>query len=141
MADIEQRTVEVVTGIVAADLGVATITGRSDKNCIPQSAMVNAALPVITYLVVNHAETGGLGDNRLITIQWSAYADGNGAEAAARALIERLEVGITQPSMAAAGLDGCPMPGGRRRYPGPIDPEDSRGLVRFNMDQDFWVTK
>lgn len=139
--DIEQRTIEAVTDILDDDAGVQAITGRTTKNCLPQHSLTQAQLPVLTYFVVGTQEIGGTGDNRLITIQWSAYAEGDGADATARALLERIELGLTQPLMAAKGLDGMPYPGGRRRYPGPIDPEISRALVRLNLDQDFWVTK
>lgn len=140
--DIEERVVEAFTAIVAADAGLQALFGRSSQIVYPwDDSNWSAILPVLVYAVIVHQESGGVGDNRLLTIQATVFAQGNNARALCSAAMERLEIAVTEPAFVAQNLDAAPMPGRRRRYRAPIPPEESRDLRRADMDLTIWVTK
>lgn len=132
--DIEQRLREAVTQILDADPGVRTLTGRTTKCCIPARDGVSIAQPVITLQLLALEEIGGAGDTRRARYRLTAWARGNGAQATANGLAERIEAAITQPALSAQGVDAYPA--GRTRTVGPL-PETPAGEPVGRADVDL----
>lgn len=137
--DIEDRTARALVAILNADAGVQAITGRTRRNLVAWGDVNDAELPVLAYQFIDGEEIGGAGDNRFLNYQITAIADGDGARSMTAALMERIELGITEPLLAAQGLDACPLR--RRRRSVPMEGEASRGTNRADIDLTLWVTK
>ena len=137
--DVEQRLREAIRAILGADSGLQTLCGRSTEIVKPLGDIGTVSLPVLGYALITMDEIGGTGDNRSALVQFSAFVEGTGAEATANAMIERVELGLTQPLLAAAGLDAAVLR--RRRYHGPLDREGSRATARSDCDAEIWITK
>lgn len=137
--DLEDRTARALVAILNADAGVQAITGRTSGNVVAWKNANDAELPVIAFLFLDGEEIGGAGDNRFFNYQLTAIAEGDGARSMTAALMERIELGITEPLLAAQGLDACPLR--RRRRSVPEDGEASRGIERADIDLTLWVTK
>lgn len=137
--DIEQRCREALTAILDADSGVQALTGRTTRNCVPFGLKsATEKLPVLLLAFVVMTPVGGAGDNRRVRYQLTAVTKGAGADAAANALIERVELAITQPALAAQSLDGWVERMDRRRVP----PDGSPGVEgRADCDVTLIVTK
>jgi hypothetical protein len=138
--DIEQKVAEAFVAIVLADSALQTVLGRTAGFLVPfEDTNFAETLPVLAYTVVTNTEIGGTGDNRLMTIQVSAFAQGNNARAVCSGAMERLELGVTQPAFTAKGVDAAVLR--RKRYRAPIPPEETRAVSRADMDLTIWATK
>ncbi len=91
------------------------------------------------YEVVSIDEIGGAGLNYLANYRLTAIAEGNGARSMTAALLERVRFGLTQPLLAAQGLDACPQ-GLWRRGRIPLQPDTSRALAGGVIDISLLVT-
>lgn len=138
--DIEQRIVEAVVAILEADAGVQAITGRTLENILPWQDSEALTYPVLLYLVPTINPYGGAGDTRLAEMQITAVADGEGAGATTRALLERVELGLTQPLLAAQSLDAAVIRSTRRGAT-PEGSTGSRGTTRADIILTIYVTK
>lgn len=137
--DLEDKAARALVAILGSDAGVQAITGRTTGNVLAWDGYSDAALPVILYQFIDGEEIGGAGDNRFFVYQLTAIAEGDGARSKSAALVERIELGVTEPALAAQGLNACPLR--RRRRTVPMDADASRGLARSDIDLTLWLTK
>lgn len=145
--DLVERCIEAIVTIVNADSGMQALTGRTTRNLVPWGDIASLEandlvprLPVCAYAVIDASERGGIGDTRDIRLQITAYAAGDNAQAKANAMLERIELGITQPLLFAQSIDAAPI---RRTRRGITEeaPEGIRNLRRADVDLDLYVTK
>lgn len=141
VTDIEGKLIEALVTITNDNAYIVSLTGRTTKNLVPWDDLGRAVMPVIAYFVVSHVSRGGAGDNRDITVQFSVFAEGRGAAALTRAIVEVLETAFTQPLLVAAGVDGFVKPDSRVRRSGGDDPDGATNRRRADLDLTFWVTK
>ena len=139
--DVVQRFVEATVSILRANTTIQGLLGRTTGMVRAWGDIAEAQLPVIAYLMVVAGRGGPVGDTRRVQIQFSALVEGDGAAAKCNALLEALELALTQPLYAAAGLDAAPIPGASTRLPGDVEREGPRSLWRADVDMEFMVTK
>lgn len=142
--DIGQKLDEALTKIVRADASIQQLCERTERLVIPWGDFGTAKLPVVLYQRVDLSERGGLGDTREAIYDFTAVAEGEGGRALANALIERVELAITQPAMAAQGLDASPVGAWRRRPLGVRDQvggANTQERVAEQLEARFLVTK
>ena len=138
--DLEQRIIEAIVAVLDLDAGVQAITGRLTGNILPWQDSEALTYPVLLYQVPTIDPYGGAGDTRLAEVQLTAVADGEGAGATTRALLERVELGLTQPLLEAQGLDAAVIRS-RRRGATPEGSTGSRGTTRADIILTVYVTK
>jgi hypothetical protein len=138
--DIEALLNEAIVAVLDIDAGVVAITGRPSGNILPMQDVGTLGLPVLLYLLIDLASNGSAGDTRLALFQFSAIAEGNDAASTTAALMERIELALTEPALAAQGLDACPYGRPRRRRIA-ADADASRAVARADMDFTLLVTK
>jgi len=139
MTDIVQDTNEAVVAILNADAGIQAITNRTTGNVRPWKHVADEELPILLYHFVVGTEEGGSGDNRLFQYQITAYAKGPNTGSVVNNLLERVELGLTEPLLAAQGLDAAPMR--RTRTAVVIERDGTRELTRGDIDVEIWATK
>ena len=140
--DIGQTIDEAHTSILEASAAIQALTSRpGGPQSLPFRDIGTAVLPVIARFKLAIAEIGGTGDNREVVARFAVFAEGNGAQATARALIEQIELAITQPAYAARNVDACVLPGGRVRDEPEEDPGGERALARSDITLRIWATK
>lgn len=137
--DIEQRLVEACVAILEANATLRDLTGQAGGFVRPEEDLAAARFPCITYLVVSLVAKGGVGRNFDAVVQFSAFAEGAGAGSTTRHMLEAIEEGLTQPLLAAQGLDALAWQ--PRRFPAPVEPEGNPRRRRATMDLTFWLTK
>lgn len=106
--DIGQKLDEAMVAILSADAGIQGLAERSDALVIPWGDFGKAKLPVILFKRVDLVDEGGLGDTRSASYDFTAVAETRGGQAMVNALAERCEKALTQPALAAQGLDATP---------------------------------
>jgi hypothetical protein len=130
-ADIFERLRQATVAIVNADAGVQALTGRATENCVAWDRVAEAVRPVIAYHIVLLGQQGESGDGRDGTVQFTAIADGNDADALTNELLHAVELAYTAPALLAQGVDGAPMLLDRRAGDSDTDGEDGpRDLTR-----------
>jgi hypothetical protein len=139
MADIVQDTNVAVATILNADSGIQTITGRTTGNIRPWRHVADENLPILLYNFTVGTEEGGSGDNRFLQYQIAAFAEGPNAGSVVNNLLERVELGLTEPLLSAQGLDAAPMR--RTRTAVVIERDGTRELTRGDIDVEIWATK
>jgi hypothetical protein len=137
--DIEQLCRNAITAILDADTGIQAITKRATNNCIPfRTGSAPTKLPVLLLAFLTLNPVGGAGDNRRARYQLTAVTKGEGADSVANALMERVEIALSQPNLALQSIDGYVESTSRRRVP----PEDVEGITgRADIDVTLIVTK
>lgn len=137
--DLEQRLREAIVAVLTADTQVQALCGRTTKIVRPWSSIAEGDLPVLNYYILATEELGGTYDTRRVTVSFTAWAEGEGAQSIANHLVERVELGLTWPLLNAQNVDAAPL---RRTRTGvEIDREGSRGLARSDIDVELLVTK
>lgn len=142
--DIGQKLDEALVAILRADAGIQQLAERTEKLVRPWGEFGGSALPVILYQRVTLEEVGALGDTRRAFYDFTAVAEGEGGRAMVNALIERVEIAITQPALAARGMDAAPMGIWRRRPLGvreQISGDNTKERVAEQLEAQFLVTK
>lgn len=139
MSDIVQDTNAAVVAILNADAGVRTITKRTTGNIRPWKNVADEKMPILLYTFIVGTEEGGSGDNRLLQYQITAYAEGADSGNVVNSLLERVELGLTEPLLNAQGLDAAPMR--RTRTAVVIERDGTRELSRGDIDVEIWATK
>ena len=143
-SDIVQGLLEAVVTILRGDSTIVAELGRSDRVVQPWQSLDATPLPALFYVPVGSVQRGGTGDTRLIEIQFTAIAEGPGSQAKANAIIERVEVALSQPALAGQGVDAAPYaPWSRRFIPpyGTTERDGGRALYRSDLDTTFIITK
>jgi hypothetical protein len=137
--DIEQLCRNAITAILDADSGIQAITKRTTNNCIPfKTTSTPPDLPVLLLAFVAMNLVGGAGDNRRARYSLTAIAKGQGHDAVCNALIERVEIALSQPNLALQSIDGYVERTERRRVP----PENVQSIPgRADIDVFLIVTK
>lgn len=142
--DIGQKLDEAITKILRADTGIQGLCDRTDRLVVPWGEFGSAKLPVILYQRVDLAERGGLGDTREAMYDLTPVAEGEGGRALVNALTERCEIALSQPALAAQGLDASPVGAWRRRPLGVRDQvggANTKERVAEQLEARFLVTK
>lgn len=137
--DLENRLNAALVGALDTDAGVVALTGRASGNLLPMSDIGAAQLPALMYLLLDLTPNGAAGDTRLATYQITAIADGDGAQSMTAALLQRVELAVTEPALRAQGIDACPSGRPHRRRV-PIDSDATRALARADLDFILRVT-
>lgn len=102
----------------------------------------DAQPPVLAYQVVGADEIGGGGDNRIITVQLTAFAQDDRERDPAEVvsgIMEVLETLFTPAVLAMQGVDGYVRKRTRREVPD--DGDGARNEQRSDIDITFWITK
>lgn len=130
---------EALVSIAGADAGVAGVTGRATENLLPwEDVGTNPPLPGLAGKLLSAPEIGGVGVNWTVTIRFSAHAAGDGALRKVRELCSAWVAAVTQPALAARGVDALVLR--VQRDEPPVDPEQTRALARADVTMDFWLT-
>lgn len=147
--DIEERFAQGAVAIIEGLASLQTIMGRSSNLIVAwedwQRVPEDVDFPVIAYDLTVHREIGGAGDNRRIVLTLSCFDHEHGSAQAmdpkqrTRQMVEAIELGFTQPALAAQGLDACVVR--RERPPVPPDLDGTEGLARSTIALDCWITK
>jgi len=106
MATHNQVTIEAMVAILDAAPSIAALTGRELGNIVPLEDEADNPTPILVYEFVDMERTGGSGDTREVIIDLHAVGT---TKALANALLDAAEQLLTQPALAARGLDACPL--------------------------------
>jgi len=130
---------EALVTIANTNAMITVKTGRATQNLVPWRDIGTPPQPGLVGQLVTAPEIGGVGENYSVVWRFSAFAQGDGALRMARELADLWGRAVTQPALAALGVDAAPM---RRRRDGdqPLDPEETRALARQDVTIDFWLT-
>lgn len=142
--DVIQRFVEAAVAVLRAYAPLKAELGRSDRVVTPWQPLDAAPLPVLFYTPVLATQFGGVGDTRVVQVQFTAVADGPGSQAKANAIMEHVENALTQPALAGQSVDAAPRAPWSRRYVAPygtVERDGGRGLSRSDLDATFIITK
>lgn len=90
MPDIVQTVREAVVAILDSSEALAQITQRSYDNIVPIGLAEKTSSRVIGYFAVVATPRGGVGDQRRVLIQFSAYAE-SGRDDICNAMLEVVE--------------------------------------------------
>lgn len=130
-----------VTAIVDDDTAVQALTGRSGRNCVPFRSGQRVDQPVVLLAQLPITPIGGVGDNRRVRFQFTCLGTGTGAQDTADSLARAVERAITQPALAAQGVNGFPAMVPTRTSAGEIEGAgSSEQLARADLDLTLIVT-
>lgn len=130
---------EALVTIAGANPGITTATGRATENLVPwEDVGRDTPLPGLAGKVIAAPEIGGTGTNWTVTIRFSAHAAGNGSLRKVRELSAAWVAAVTQPALAALGVDALVLRAPRDEPP--VDPEQTRAIARADVTMDFWLT-
>lgn len=141
MADFLQQLKVALGAILNGDGPVGTagtlqnLAGRATKLAVEWNGLTNTPddipLPLIAVDFEPFHQTGADGDTRQGWVVFSVFAEGNGAQAKADAMAERIETIITGSAFLAQALDAVPRILSRLQLP--RDQELTRELHRSDV--------
>lgn len=74
--DLVTRARAAVVALVRADAGVQAAAGRATRVLVPWGSLAaDTPKPVLAYAFVDAEDDGGVGDTRLVRVQFAAFAD------------------------------------------------------------------
>jgi hypothetical protein len=113
--------------IVNGDATMQTLCGRSTLLLVSWRTALAAQKPVGAVMIDSNVRISGLGDRRRVTALCAWFAEGDGAQAKAEALTQRMRELVTPPAFQAHGLDAFVAWGDAQERE--IDPDDGSDTV------------
>jgi hypothetical protein len=120
--NVQTRVRDALKAIVNADTTMRTLCGRSSLLMVSWRTALAGQKPVLAVMIDPNIRIGGIGDRRRVTALCAGFAEGNGAQAKAEALTQRLRELVTPPAFQAQGLDAFVAWGDAQERE--IDPDD-----------------
>lgn len=116
------------------------LMGRSTILAVEWNALElvpgDVGLPLLLVQFLPVTQTGADGDTRRGTVQFTALAEGNNAQAVADNILGRVEQLLTATALLAQGVDASPV-GFWRRLTLPQDRQFTRALHRSDAETDL----
>lgn len=137
MADRVQDVREALVAVLRADPAVQAAAGRATRLVAPDDTWDTLPRPCLTYVVVVGDTLGGTGRPLLVTVQLTAWAEGDDSTAVAALLLDAAVTALSAGAFLAQGLNASV--GRQLRRTVPVDAQGARQLARQDVDLDLTV--
>lgn len=105
-ADLAQPLCEAVIAVLHGSAAIQTAIGRATDFVIPfEDTTEDTVVPCLVLNYLRDVQVGGVGDERVATVDLTAVAEGNDAQAKVHALCALARTALTYNALSAQGLE------------------------------------